>query len=277
MTKKRVRCFGVDYFWDDLGPEEFANWELVTDDSYDFSFWMDDKVTSARKDNKPKYAFLYEPISIRPNCYNYMKDCINKNEIFEGLFTTNRDYSSYSKKFHAVMPAFPPWVSDRRIHEKKSAVSMITTDKMLCREHEVRYALGKRLQKQPCGVNVMGRGFEFIEKKEEGLCDYAFSVAVENDWNDLYFTEKLLDCFLTGTIPIYLGCPGVKEIFDPEGMIFLDQKTVSKEVINNEIYNLDLYHSKMEHVKNNFEIATKIAGECHIKQRLNQIIEDYIL
>ena len=56
MTKKKVRCFGVDYFWDDLGPEEFDTWELVTDDSYDISFWIDDKVTSARTQKSKKQS-----------------------------------------------------------------------------------------------------------------------------------------------------------------------------------------------------------------------------
>ena len=32
-----------------------------------------------------------------------------------------------------------------------------------------------------------------------------FSVCIENDVYDTYFTEKILDCFATGTIPIYKG------------------------------------------------------------------------
>tara|TARA_Y100000592_G_C5474605_1_gene321516 strand:- start:208 stop:387 length:180 start_codon:yes stop_codon:yes gene_type:complete len=42
-----------------------------------------------------------------------------------------------------------------------------------------------------------------IDKKEEGLTNYLFSLAIENSKIDNYFSEKLLDCFATSTIPIY--------------------------------------------------------------------------
>ena len=50
-----------------------------------------------------------------------------------------------------------------------------------------------------------GRGDMELKEKEDGLCDYMFSVAIEN--SNQYFSEKLLDCFLTGTIPIYYATP----------------------------------------------------------------------
>ena len=34
------------------------------------------------------------------------------------------------------------------------------------------------------------------ENKEVGLCDYMFSVVIENGIYETYFTEKILDCFL---------------------------------------------------------------------------------
>ena len=39
---------------------------------------------------------------------------------------------------------------------------------------------------------------------------------------DYYFTEKLLDCFLSGTIPIYWGCPSIGDFFNTKGMIIFD-------------------------------------------------------
>ena len=74
-----------------------------------------------------------------------------------------------------------------------------------------------------------------------------FSFAVENDTYDTYFTEKILDCFATGTIPVYMGTKKVVEYFNPDGIIFFDGSfdlsTLSEE----------LYLSKMEAIKDNFE------------------------
>ena len=54
--------------------------------------------------------------------------------------------------------------------------------------------------------------------------------------SDLYFTEKLLDCFATGTIPVYLGAPDIDKHFNKDGIINLaDEFYISEE----------LYYSKM--------------------------------
>jgi hypothetical protein len=71
-----------------------------------------------------------------------------------------------------------------------------------------------------------------------------FSVCIENDTYDTYFTEKILDCFASATIPIYKGTRNVTRYFNPDGIIFLDD------------YNIDdltpeLYYSKLDAVKDN--------------------------
>lgn len=64
---------------------------------------------------------------------------------------------------------------------------------------------------------------------------------------DDYFTEKILDCFATGTIPIYLGTKNIGNYFDSNGIITytddFDIKSLTPE----------LYYSKMESINNNFE------------------------
>ena len=57
--------------------------------------------------------------------------------------------------------------------------------------------------------------------KEDGLCDYMFSVAIENGEYETYFTEKILDCFATGTIPVYLRAPDIENHFNMDGIITL--------------------------------------------------------
>ena len=48
-------------------------------------------------------------------------------------------------------------------------------------------------------------------------------VAVENVRRPGYFTEKLLDCFLLRTVPVYWGCPDLAAFgFDVDGVVFID-------------------------------------------------------
>ena len=86
-----------------------------------------------------------------------------------------------------------------------------------------------------------------------------FSVAIENSSYNTYFTEKITDCFAVGTIPIFYGNKDIGEIFNPNGIIMLDDNFDIKSL------NKDLYQSKIDAVKENFEIA------CNM-----QTAEDYI-
>lgn len=46
-----------------------------------------------------------------------------------------------------------------------------------------------------------------------------FTIAVENCRQDHYMSEKLLDCFLALSVPIYIGAPNVTDYFDSRGML----------------------------------------------------------
>ena len=46
-----------------------------------------------------------------------------------------------------------------------------------------------------------------------------FHIAIENTSTPNYFTEKIIDCFLFSTIPIYYGCPNIGEYFHSDGIL----------------------------------------------------------
>jgi hypothetical protein len=82
---------------------------------------------------------------------------------------------------------------------------------------------------------------------------------MENATYSNMFTEKLTDCFMTGTIPVYFGMPNIGDFFNMDGIIILD------EIFNIETLTFSLYLSKLEAVIENFEIAKNML-----------VAEDYI-
>ena len=70
-----------------------------------------------------------------------------------------------------------------------------------------------------------------------------------------------MDCFVTGTIPIYWGTNSISKYFDERGIIFLDDSFNINDITE------ELYHSKLEYVKTNFDIAVREEYET---------LEDYI-
>jgi len=83
--------------------------------------------------------------------------------------------------------------------------------------NEVILALSKRND-----VDRFGKDVRWIDYKLEGLADYAFSIAMENCCRDYYFSEKIIDCLITETVPIYYGCPGIGRFFDLRGMLVFE-------------------------------------------------------
>ena len=52
--------------------------------------------------------------------------------------------------------------------------------------------------------------------------DYAFVIAFENVQEDGYFTEKIVNPMLAGSVPIYWGWDGVRGIFDDRSIVMCE-------------------------------------------------------
>jgi alpha(1,3/1,4) fucosyltransferase len=67
--------------------------------------------------------------------------------------------------------------------------------------------------------------------KIDYLRDFRFTIAAENGAHPGYTTEKIVDAFLAGSVPIYWGDPLVDRDFNPAAFInFADHFTVSRTV-----------------------------------------------
>ncbi len=89
--------------------------------------------------------------------------------------------------------------------------------------------------------------------KIEAMRDYAFSITIENHVSDHYFSEKIIDCFLTGVVPIYMGAKKISEYFDPDGIIFFKGREDLLNIVDN--LTMSDYKKRMNAIKNNFQIA----------------------
>jgi hypothetical protein len=60
---------------------------------------------------------------------------------------------------------------------------------------------------------------------------------------------------MTGTIPIYWGCPSIGEFFNTEGMLIFNNLDELEDILNK--CDEKLYDSKIKSVYENFEISKK--------------------
>lgn len=207
--------------------------------------------------SKKNYAWLQESKSIEPNVYKWCSENISFLENnYELVFTHDMSLVELSDKIIFLKWKAKPWINDYGIHPKSKLISMIASSKVMCEQHRFRQRM---IQKFSSQVDHFGRGYRQIAKKEQGLNDYYFSIAMENHTYLNSYSEKITDCFATGTIPIYYGTPGIGEIFNPDGIITLDDSFKVSDL------SPELYHSKMDAIRENFEIVKNMP-----------IAEDYI-
>jgi hypothetical protein len=196
--------------------------------------------------NNKKYAWLLESPEITPFAYNYVKEHYDK---FDLIFTFDKDLLALSDKF-VLVPYGGCWIEDidRQIHNKTKDVSIILSAKKKTIGHRLRHYVYDNFK------NLDSFGYKNpIEKKITALKDYRFSIVIENCQKDYYFSEKLIDCFITGTIPIYWGCPSIDKFFETEGMLIFNTIDELDTIINS--LSCELYESKKQHIKNNFETS----------------------
>tara|TARA_Y100000592_G_scaffold23761_2_gene36967 strand:- start:5201 stop:6043 length:843 start_codon:yes stop_codon:yes gene_type:complete len=225
----------------------------VGDNLVFFDYNHDGGLSVPKIDGVHKFLWLCESRGITPEQH---RDVYNRKDLFlseyDGIFTCDEQLLGLDDRFiRTPNGSNLPWVRDRGIHSKNKMVSMICSGKVTCDGHQVRNQVASSLNGK---IDLFGRGINPIDKKEDGLKDYMFSVAMENTRYETYYTEKIMDCFATGTIPIYWGSPDIGDHFNLDGIIVLEEDYQDK------IKDLspELYYDKMDAIKENYERCMEV-------------------
>jgi hypothetical protein len=212
-----------------------------------------------------KIAWLLEPRAIRNDHYSFIEQ---NHHLFDYVLTYDKHLLSISNKF-IFYPHGGCWIDNKGVYEKSKLLSIIASDKKMTDGHKLRHKIIDIFRDK---MDVYGRGYQQLKNKEYGLKDYAFSLVIENSKVDYYFTEKLIDSFICGTIPIYWGCPSIGDYFNTDGMIIFDTIEELNEQINN--ISLEKYKFMVDAVKDNYEMALKyVLPEDWICENTNLIIK----
>lgn len=171
---------------------------------------------------------------------------------FDRILTSHRSFLKRGPPYQKCATA-GSWIADEEwaLYPKSRQLSIIASTKRYLPGHKLRFAIVKRHRN--CIDGLFGFAFERLDAKLDGLRDFRFSFAIENCRKDYYFTEKLIDCFATATIPIYWGCPSIARFFDPEGMIIINKLRDLDAIVPQ--LNEAFYESRKPAIRRNFERA----------------------
>lgn len=155
------------------------------------------------------------------------------------------DFETYDLPFEGLK------LYNKTIFDKASCVA---SSKSFLPGHKTRLGFVQKIKSK---VDLYGRGIREIASKIDVLKNHAFSVAIENntDPNDYYFTEKISDCFVTGTVPIYHGSPNIGEFFNMDGILTFTTQEELDNILNN--LSEELYISMLPAIVHNYEQCFK--------------------
>jgi hypothetical protein len=201
-------------------------------------------------------CWLLEPESIHPECYKHLPSYANDYDL---ILTHHRwVVNKYPNAIYC--PWGSTWIADhdRDIHQKFwSHPTCVFSAKEFTPLHQFRQKIKEWLHVKD--ITTYGRPHNPIENKISILRTAPFHIVVENCAIEGYYTEKIVDCFLTGTVPIYYGCPDIGKQFDERGIIKFKTLAELEQICSK--LSMELYYSLLDSVKYNFEQAQKYINQ----------------
>ena len=244
MNRMRLVSQYTDYgrkdFWDSSSPVKCV---------------VDEQIFANKRENK-QVMLLIEPRTIQPNVYEHALKVANE---YEYVFT-------HDSQLLAALPNAKPilwggvWCRCENPNKTKF-MSMTSSDKEMCELHKERKRIARKYKDR---IAVFGTidGGEFADPIDT-LEPYMYSIIIENHIDNIWFTEKLCNCFATKTVPIYYGARDIDKFFNTDGIIVCKtleelEKRVDLMLLNNDKFR-DAYNDEYIQalINQNYELSKK--------------------
>lgn len=210
-----------------------------------------------------KYALFLESGAIMPEDYFIFDSRKELAKEFDLIFThsqkllneyPNARWIPGGQVWYGGVPFGGEMSADLYLKKDKN-ISMVSSGKEMCSLHKKRIATVKRLDE----AGIVD-GFGTYPGNHTGDTDiaqtlerYRYSIVFENNIEDYYFTEKILNCFAAMTVPIYVGARKIGDFFDENGIIQISEDEIER--IGDRVRHLGEkeYFERREAIVNNYE------------------------
>lgn len=185
---------------------------------------------------KKRYGILYESTSIVPEDYKIFERNPSLYKDFDKIFTFSAKILDTVPNAAFVPFQATPWygrepdeiIDENLCYKKTKNISFLSSKKVMCDMHQKRVALANK-----CKTEKLADTYGTFDGGKPAslssvLKDYRYTVIVENEIDDYYFTERLTNAFLSMTIPVYCGASKIDKFFNEDGIIKLDLNDFNK-------------------------------------------------
>lgn len=190
--------------WQRIAPGEGQGQTVVFTD-----YCLEEAATSPAA---RKIAWLIEPPSINPASYLSLT---HLHSHFDVILTHQRGVCmQYAALWYLFGGSRMPAQFRNVPAVKTGNVCIIASDKHSAPGHRLRHEVIARFPQ----IDAYGPLYGGAVHHSEVLPRYRYAVIIENERSEDWITEKLIDCLLAGTIPLYWGAPLANALFDTRAL-----------------------------------------------------------
>jgi hypothetical protein len=214
--KLKVKHFSESIFQDKLQHVQHL----------DFSLFVED-IPQSQEDLSSINIIAFQ----EPNEYFGLHDWVIQNKDLFQVILTWDDKVLNSCDNALLLPFGHTWLKPdqyEKEHPKEFKLAHLQGKLLKTYGHSLRHEVTAR-------VNELNLPTKFYETygdrnniedarigKEYIFGDLQFGIVIENVSHRNYFSEKILDCFLLRTIPVYWGCSNIGDFFDMDGIVTIN-------------------------------------------------------
>ncbi len=207
----------------------FGDYKFILNDEslVECDYW----IVALNLNNNTERAFV-NPLNILFDT-SESADIIHYSELFLSQFPHVSSFRN-DLPHNMLINSIPviPWFIKKNYSENKGEnnfikskkISLLASNKTISKNHVNRFLFVKKIKDYfKDKIDIYGAGFTpFITDKIPTLFPYQYSITLETITDKNYFSEKLGDCYLSETFPIYYGCSNLEEYFSEDAFRMID-------------------------------------------------------
>lgn len=179
-----------------------------------------------------RFGMFIESEAIVPEDYCIFEKHKGLEKDFDAILTYSDKLLNSLSNARFVPFCAQPWygnqlgggqITNKAYENKTKNISIVSSDKTYCELHKKRIMIANQLKSNNLADTFGTFDGGVPVKVCDMLTDYRYSIGIENYVSDYFFTERLTNCFVAMTVPIYFGARKIPELFNPDGIIFLKE------------------------------------------------------
>lgn len=206
-----------------------------------------------------RVAWILEPEAIHPEPYRKLREMGDAHP-FVAVLVSCRNSGISREVYVPNAMTHIPGKYQGLYHRKTKSVCIFASGKNGTDGHKLR---NKASQIVPEPDRYGAAHNRYVKLKSDVLPAYLYCIAIENSKVAGYFSEKIIDCFLCGVVPIYWGDPEINKVFDTRGIIPYEHGMTIPDATE--------YAKRLPYIRRNYETALQYRDERRVFELIRNI------